>query len=58
MRSDKAALAFEAIGDGNVRVNCASWEGSKVILPDEALQVVAFGKTLMVTRTNRPAGVP
>ena len=55
LKSDKATLAFEAIGDGNVRVNYASWEGSKVILPDEALQVVALGKTLHVTQSLRPA---
>jgi hypothetical protein len=36
-------------------VNYASWEDAKVILADETLQVVAFGKTLVVTRTNRPA---
>ena len=36
-------------------MNCSSWEDAKVILADEALQVVAFGKTLVVTRTNRPA---
>ena len=28
---------------------------SNVILADEALQVVAFGKSLVVTRTDRPA---
>ena len=36
-------------------MNCASWEDAKVILADEAKQVVAFGKSLVVTRTNRPA---
>jgi hypothetical protein len=33
-------LVFEAIGNDMVRVNCSSWEDSKVILADEALQVV------------------
>jgi len=37
-----------------VRVTCQSWDDSKVILADEALQV-ASGKTLVVTRTDRPA---
>jgi hypothetical protein len=36
-------------------VTCQSWDDSKVILADEALQVVIFGKSLVVTRTNRPA---
>jgi hypothetical protein len=30
-------------------------EDAKVILADEALQVVAFGKILIVTRTDRAA---
>ena len=46
---------FEAIGNDMVRVNCASWDEAKVILADEAFQVVAFGKILHVTRTDRPA---
>ena len=57
LKSDKTTLSFEAIGDDKVRVNCASWEDAKVILADETLQVVAFGKSLVVTRTNRPAGL-
>jgi hypothetical protein len=48
-------LVFEAIGDDKVRANCASWEDAKVILTEEALKVVAFGKALVVTRTDRPA---
>jgi len=36
-------------------VNCASWEDAKVILADETLQVVAFGKSLVVARGERPA---
>jgi hypothetical protein len=38
-----------------VRLNCSSWEDSKVILANKALQVVALGKILHVTRTDRPA---
>jgi hypothetical protein len=48
-------LVFEAIGNDMVCMNCSSWEDSKVILVDEALQVVALGKILHVTRTDRPA---
>jgi hypothetical protein len=54
LKSDKTTLVFEAVGEGKIRVNCQSWEDSKVILADEALQVVALGKTLHVTRTDRP----
>jgi hypothetical protein len=32
-----------------------NWDGSRVILADEALQAVALGKTLYVTRSDRPA---
>ena len=49
LKSDKTTLSFEAIGDDKVRVNCSSWEDAKVILADEAKQVVAFGKSLVVT---------
>ena len=55
LKTDRATLVFEAIGDDKVRVNCASWEDAKVILADEALQVVALGKILHMTRTNRSA---
>jgi hypothetical protein len=55
LKSDEATLVFEAIGDDKVRVNRAGWEDAKVIPADEALQVVAFGKSLVVTRTDRLA---
>ena len=32
LKSDKATLVFEATDDGKVRVNCQSWDDSKVIL--------------------------
>jgi hypothetical protein len=38
-----------------VRVNCASWEDTKVILAEGGPLVVAFGKALVVTSTDRPA---
>ena len=34
---------------------CQSWEDSKVILAEEALHVVALGRKLYVTRSDRPA---
>ena len=53
--SESHVLVFEAIGDDKVRVTCQSWDDSKVILADEALQVVAFSKSIVVTPTDRPA---
>jgi hypothetical protein len=50
----RTTLVFEAIGEDKVRVNCANWDDAKVILPGEALEVVAFGKTLLVSRIERP----
>jgi hypothetical protein len=38
-------------------VNCASWEDAKVILADEAKQVVAFGKSLVCMRRRRKLGM-
>ena len=55
MKTDKVTLVFEATGDGKVRVNCQSWDDARVILADEALQVVTFGKSLVVARGERPA---
>jgi hypothetical protein len=40
-------MVFEAIGDGKVRVVSQGWDDSRVILADEALQVVALGKSCM-----------
>jgi hypothetical protein len=40
--------------EDKVRVNCAIWDDAKVALCNQALQVVAFGKSLVVTHTNRP----
>jgi len=46
---------FEAIGRRAGPRGCLNWDGSRVILADEALQAVALGKTLYVTRSDRPA---
>ena len=54
-RSDRCTLVFEATGDDKVRVTCQSWDDAKVILADQALQVVALGKVLHVARVDRPA---
>jgi hypothetical protein len=55
LKSDRCTLTFEGIGNDMVRVNCASWDDPKVIFARRDLQVVAFGKALVVTRTDRPA---
>jgi hypothetical protein len=44
---DRVTLVFEAIGGDKVRVECSSWDSSRVTLADEALQAVALRKTLM-----------
>jgi len=36
-------------------VTCQSWDDAKVILAEEALQVVAIGKILHICRVDRPA---
>jgi hypothetical protein len=41
LKSDRCTLVFGAIGDDKVRVTCQSWEDSRVILAEEALQRVA-----------------
>ena len=53
LKSDRTTLVFEAVGDDKVRVTCQSWEDSRVILAEEALQVVALGKILHVCRVLR-----
>jgi hypothetical protein len=46
---------FEAIGDDKVRVNRASWDDSRTIRPKNLYKSSLSGKTLVVTRTERPA---
>jgi hypothetical protein len=38
-----------------LRVTCQSWDDAKVILADQALQVVALGKSLVVAQVERLA---
>jgi hypothetical protein len=51
-RRRRVTLVFEAIGGDKVRVECSSWDSSRVTLAHEALQAVALGH---VTRSDRPA---
>jgi hypothetical protein len=52
---NKVTVTLEPIGDDKVRVNHASWTDAKVILADQALEVLAVGKRLYLCRGERPA---
>ena len=54
LKSKRCTLVLEAVEDGKVRVNCASWDDARVILADQALEIVALGKTLHIGRADRP----
>jgi hypothetical protein len=46
---------LEAVGDNKVRINHLSLDSPLVILANEALEVVAVGKTLHIARPRRSA---
>ena len=46
---------FEPTGDDKVRITTSTWEGERVILADQALEVVALGKVLYLVRAPRRA---
>ena len=48
-------LVLEGIGDGKVRVNSASLDHPLTILPDQAIEIVAIEKNVIVARTARSA---
>jgi hypothetical protein len=51
---DKAtAVTLDPIGDGKVRVRTSSWDQEVVILADQALEIVALGKSLRLVRAPR-----
>jgi uncharacterized protein len=54
-RAEKVTVVLEAVGDDKVRVNAMSLDSPLVILANEALEVVAVGKTLHVARVLRSA---
>jgi hypothetical protein len=54
-RAEKCTLVIEAIGDDKVRVNHQSLDAPLIILANQALEVVAVGKTLHVARALRSA---
>jgi hypothetical protein len=52
---EKITLVLEGIGDDNIRVNSASLDHPLVILPDQAIEIVAIEKKVMVGRVTRSA---
>jgi hypothetical protein len=48
-------IVLEAIGDDKVRVNSSSLDHPLTILPEQALEIVAIEKKLMVSRMSRSA---
>ncbi len=54
-RAEKSVLVLEAIGDDKVRVNHSSLDSPLVILANQALEIVAVGKTLHIARVLRSA---
>jgi hypothetical protein len=51
----KITLVLEGIGDDKIRVNSSSLDHPLVILPDQALEIVAIEKKVMVGRVTRSA---
>lgn len=39
LKADKLSIVLAADKDGKIRLNCASWEDAKVLLPDQVLEV-------------------
>ena len=53
LKTEKATIALEGIGDGKIRANATSWDHPLVIKADEVLEVVALGKTVHLFRRQR-----
>ena len=51
---ESTAVILEPIGEGKIRVRTSTWDQEVVILADQALEVVAMGKSLRVVRAPRP----
>ena len=54
-RCEKGTLVVEAIGGDKVRVNHQSLDSPLVILADQALEIIAAGKSLHIARAPRAA---
>ena len=48
------AVTLEPLGDGKIRVRTSTWDQKVVILADQALEIVALGKSLRLIRAPRP----
>ena len=55
LAAEKITLVLEGIGDDNIRVKSASLDQNLVILPDQAIEIVAIEKKVMVGRVTRSA---
>jgi hypothetical protein len=53
--AEKSPVVLEGIGDDKVRVNSSSLDHPLVILPEQALEIVAIEKKVMVGRVTRSA---
>ena len=53
LKTEKATLALEDIGDGKIRCSASSWGHAKVILEGQVLGVRANGKQLRFLRKAR-----
>ena len=47
------AVTLEPIGEGKIRVRTSTWDQEAVILADQALEIVALGKSLRLVRAPR-----
>jgi hypothetical protein len=55
LSADRAtAVTLEPIGAGKIRVRTSTWDQEVVILADQALEVIALGKSLRLVRAPRP----
>jgi hypothetical protein len=52
---EKIVLVLEGIGDDKIRVNSSSLVHPLTILPDQAIEIVAIEKKVMMGRTMRSA---
>ena len=53
--AEKIVLVQEGIGDDKIRVNSSSLDHPLTILPDQAIEIVAIEKKVMVGRVVRSA---
>ena len=53
--AERVVLVLEGIGDDKVWVNSSSLDHPLVILPDQAIEIVAIEKKIMMGRVGRSA---